>query len=308
VRRRVRQHITEKDNDMRAIHLASAPVSWGIMEETDNTHWPTWQKVLDDISALGFEGTELGPYGFYPTDPAQLRDELARRNLILTSAFVPIGWFEPGRQVNDIKLARNVAGLLRALNCPYIVVADSVRAPGDTLEPDRAAWQAAAKLMESLAREFKQIGLDTVFHLEAGSHLETPAHMDLLAELTDPALVGICLDTGHHAYSLGDPRQAIAKHGKRIRYVHLKDLNPEVGRRVREEGLDFYTAVRQGIFPPIGSGAVDAVGIVNDLNAMGYEGWIVVEQDTLDPHDAQGRTPLEAVGISRRYLREKLNL
>src|SRR5262249_48241025 len=170
------------------------------------------------------------------------------------------------------------------------------------------AWHKAAQLMESLAREFKQSGLDTVFHLEAGSHLETPAHMDLLADLTDPALIGICLDTGHHAYSDGNPREALKKHGKRIRYVHLKDLNADVARRVHKEVLDFYSAVRAGIFPPIGSGSVDIRGFLDDLKASGYEGWIVVEQDTLDEHDAQGRTPLEAVGISRNYLRQTLGI
>jgi len=289
------------------IQLATAPVSWGIMEETDSTHWPTWQRVLDDIQALGFDGTELGPYGFYPTDAGQLRAELTRRHLTLTSAFVPIGLFNPARQEADIQLARHVAALLRALDCPYIVLADAMKPP-DAPEPDRPAWEKAARLMESLAREFRQMGLDTVFHLEAGSQLETPAHMDLLAELTDPALVGICLDTGHHAYSGGDPRQAIAKHGGRIRYVHLKDLNKSVARRVQTEGLDFYKAVNMGIFPPVGSGDVDIAGVIGDLRALGYDGWIVVEQDTLGTHDAAGRTPFEAVGISRRYLKETLGL
>jgi inosose dehydratase len=289
------------------IRLATAPVSWGIMEETDDSHWPTWQQVLDDIARLDFNGTELGPYGFYLTDAKQLRDELARRKLTLTSAFVPIGLFNPPRQEADMNLARKVAALLKALDCPYIVLADAMKPP-NAPEPDRAAWEKAARLMESLAREFKTMGLDTVFHLEAGSQLETPAHMDLLAELTDPNLIGICLDTGHHAYSNGDPRAAIVKHGKRIRYVHLKDLNREVARRVHEEGLDFYTAVKQGIFPPIGTGDVDIAGIINDLRAASYDGWIVVEQDMLGTHDAAGHTPFEAVGISRRYLKEQLGL
>jgi inosose dehydratase len=264
--------------------------------------------VLDEIAQLGFEGTELGPYGFYPTDPAQLRDELARRSLTLTSAFVPIGLFEARRQEADIHIARDVAKLLHGLHCPYIVLADSMRPAGDTQEPDMAAWRKAAALMEALAREFKQIGLDTVFHLEAGSHLETPAHMDLLAELTDPALIGICLDTGHHAYSQGDPVQAITQHGPRIRYFHLKDLNESVAQRVRNEGLDFYTAVNQGIFPPIGTGNVDMRAVLDAITTLGYTGWIVVEQDTLGTHDAAGRTPLEAVGLSRKYLRETLGL
>lgn len=293
---------------MAAIHLASAPVSWGIMEETDSTHWPTWQRVLNEIAQLGFNGTELGPYGFYPTDPSQLRDELAQRKLTLTSAFVPVGLFEARRQENDIKLARDVAKLLKALDCPYIVLADAMR-PAGAPDPDKEGWRKAAQLMEDLAREFRnEMGLDTVFHLEAGSRLETPAHMDILAELTDPALIGICLDTGHHAYSDGDPRAAIAKYGKRIRYFHLKDLNPEIARRVKSEGLDFYTAVKQGIFPPIGTGSVDIAGIIDDIKKMGYEGWIVAEQDSLGTHDYAGRTPFEAVGISRKYLRDALGL
>jgi inosose dehydratase len=291
-----------------AIHLATAPVSWGIMEETDSTHWPTWQQVLNEIAQLGFNGTELGPYGFYPTDPAQLRDELARRKLTLTSAFVPIGLFEARRQENDIKLARDVAKLLKALDCPYIVLADAMR-PAGAPDPDAEGWQKAAHLMEDVAREFRNdMGLDTVFHLEAGSRLETPAHMDRLAQLTDPTLIGICLDTGHHAYSGGDPREAIAKYGKRIRYFHLKDLNADIARRVKTEGLDFYTAVREGIFPPIGTGSVDIRGVIDDIKGLGYEGWIVVEQDSLGTHDFAGRTPLEAVKISRKYLQDTLGL
>jgi inosose dehydratase len=291
-----------------AIHLATAPVSWGIMEETDSTDWPTWQQVLDEIAGLGFNGTELGPYGFYPTNPAQLRDELSQRSLTLTSAFVPIGLFETRRQEDDIKLARDAATLLKALDCPYIVLADAMR-PAGAPDADTGDWRKAAQLMERLAREFRdEMGLDTVFHLEAGSRLETPAHMDLLADLTDPSLIGICLDTGHHAYSGGDPRAAIAKHGSRIRYFHLKDLNESVAQRVKTEGLDFYSAVRQGIFPPIGKGSVDIGGVIDDIKALGYEGWIVVEQDSLGTHDYAGRTPFEAVGISRKYLRDTLGL
>src|SRR5215470_15908315 len=123
------------------------------MEETDSTHWPTWQQVLDEIARLDFNGTELGPYGFYPTDAAQLRDELSQRNLTLTSAFVPVGLFEPGRQASDLKIARDTAKLLKALNCPYIVLADAMR-PAGAPDPDTDGWHKAAQLMEALAREF----------------------------------------------------------------------------------------------------------------------------------------------------------
>src|SRR5262249_14916404 len=118
------------------------------MEETDSTYWPTWKQVLDEIAALDFNGTELGPYGFYPTDPAQLRGELGKRNLTLTSAFVPVGLFEARRQEADIKLARDVAKLLKALDCPYIVLADAMR-PAGAPDPTAEDWRSAAQLMES---------------------------------------------------------------------------------------------------------------------------------------------------------------
>lgn len=282
------------------IRVASAPVSWGVMEETDVAVWPPPGQVLDEITAAGYQGTELGPYGYYPTSVDALRSTLAGHKLTLTSAFVPLRWFQPQRLQGDITALMDVARLLAALHCPFIVVADGMAEPGET-PPNEAAWKAAAVAMEDVARQLQGLGLRTVFHLEAGSHLATPEDQGHLCSLTDPDLVGICLDTGHYAYSFGDPREAVRVYGRRIRYVHLKDVDPAVRERVSSQGPDFYTAVRSGIFTPLGRGCAEIAGVVAGLLSLGYEGWLVAEQDVLMPL-ATGKTPLENARLSRQFL------
>jgi inosose dehydratase len=284
------------------IQIASAPVSWGVMEETDTSVWPKPQQVLGDIAAAGYAGTELGPYTFYPIDPSELRATLHDHQLTLTSAFVPLRWFQPHRLPADIDALMNVARLLAALDCPFIVIADGMAEPGAAV-PNDQAWQTAAHAMEDVARRLQRLSLRTVVHLEAGSHLATPEDQERLCALTDSGLIGICLDTGHYAYSYGNPRDAVRQYGSRIRYVHLKDVDAAVRDRVSREQLDFYAAVRSGVFTPLGQGCADIAGVVSGLLSQGYEGWMVAEQDVLMPLSG-GRTPLANARESRAFLRE----
>lgn len=284
------------------IQVASAPVNWGVMEETDAAVWPPPSQVLEEIVLAGYHGTELGPHGYYPTEPQRLAATLKTHGLTLTSAFVPLRWFQPDRLPADIDALMSVANLLSALHCPFVVIADGVAQPSEPA-PNESAWKSAASAMENVAGHLQQLRLQTVVHLEAGSHLATPEDQDRLCALTDPALIGICLDTGHYAYGFGHPRDAIRQYSRRIRYVHLKDVNPVVRERVKHEGLDFYTAVRSGVFTPLGQGCAEISGVVSDLLSAGYNGWLVAEQDVLMPL-VNGMTPLENARKSRNFLRE----
>jgi inosose dehydratase len=272
------------------------------MEETDTSVWPTAGRVLEEIALAGYDGTELGPGGYLPAEAAQLRSTLDAHRLTLTSAFVPLRWFQPDKLPADIEALLKVARLLAALDCPFVVVADGMALSGES-SPDDAAWKKTASAMENVAREVEGLGLQLVFHLEAGSRLATPDDQAKLCALTDPELVGICLDTGHYAYSFGNPRDAVRQYGKRIRYVHLKDVDPVVRQRVARDGLDFYAAVRSGVFTPLGCGCAEIAAVVSDLLSIGYEGWLVAEQDVLMPL-GNGQTPLENARKSRDFLRQ----
>ncbi len=83
-------------------------------------------------------------------------------------------------------------------------------------------------------------------HPHADTHIDTPANVARFLDATDPALVSLCLDTGHYAYCGGDSVEAIETFGERIGYLHLKQVDPRVLAEVRAEELPFGPAVAAG--------------------------------------------------------------
>ena len=98
--------------------------------------------------------------------------------------------------------------------------------------------------------------------------------------------------------------RAIAKAAEgRVAHVHLKDVDEAMAKQVRSGELAFRQAVIDGIFKPLGEGAVDIAGFVGTLEDAGYEGWYVLEQDcVLDADPAPGEGPLGDAKKSFDYL------
>lgn len=290
--------------------IATAPVSWGIIEvEGFGTSRP-YGEVLDQMQEAGYEGTELGPYGYFPTDPNVLRAELSRRQLQLVTAFVPIPLSEPEHFEKGLAHIARVADLLCALGASLLVLADALHptrmeragrvAPEDGLTETQ--WRDAVALLHRAAQLCRARGLRVAFHHHAGTFVETPEEVERLCALTDPELIGLCLDTGHYVYGGGDPVAAVRKYGQRIWHVHAKDVTASVLARLRREPIAFLEAVREGVFCPLGEGLVDFPALLQELKACGYTGWIVVEQD-VDPSRSEG-DPLRDALRSRIYVQE----
>jgi len=91
------------------IKIGTAPVSWGIMEAEGWNGHQAYARVLDEMAEAGYEGTELGPYGYLPTEPERLIAELSSRGLRLVSAFVPVHLAEARRHETDFHEAIKVA-------------------------------------------------------------------------------------------------------------------------------------------------------------------------------------------------------
>lgn len=297
------------------IKVGTAPVSWGIMEaECWNGH-QAYARVLDEMAEAGYEGTELGPYGYLPTDPERLIAELSSRGLRLVSAFVPVHLAESQRHETDFNEAMKIAKLLARAGAPLIVMADEmggdrmsvagrVDEERDGMSEDQ--WRGAVEILSRIARACRGLGLVTAFHHHAGTLVETPAEIERLCASTDPSLIGLCLDSGHYMYGGGDPVNAVKKYGSRILHLHLKDVRREVLQSVREDGVGFLDAVRRGVFCELGEGAVDVPAITQGLMNCGYEGWALVEQDV--DADQPGVNPYESALRSRQYLREVIGL
>src|SRR5262245_59082778 len=94
------------------MRVANAPCSWGVLEFESAALTPSAAQVLDEIAATGYVGTELGDWGFLPTDPRALAAELERRKLALAAAFVDVPLTEPAAHDSGEATAIRTARLL----------------------------------------------------------------------------------------------------------------------------------------------------------------------------------------------------
>lgn len=294
------------------IKIANAPCSWGVLEFDLEGKAVGYSLVLDEMQKTGYAGTELGDWGFMPTDPVNLKEELGKRELTLLGAFVPVALKDRSTHAQGIAAALKVARLLAAVEgaSPFIVLADdNGKVPLRTQNAGRvtpemgltdAEWEAFAEGTNKIARAVKdETGLRLVFHHHCAGYVETPQEVDKLFELTDPALVGLCLDTGHYQFAGGDPLAFLKQNAGRVWHMHFKDCQPEVAKRSREEGWDYFKSVAEGVFCELGEGAVDFPAIKAELEKQGFKGWIVVEQDVLPGMGS----PYESASRNREYLK-----
>ena len=271
------------------IQIANAPCSWGALEFDLDGKTLGYQQVLDEMAETGYAGTELGDWGFMPVVPEELRSILKSKNLELLGAFVPVALADEEKHEAGIELALRTAGLMHhaGYTDAFIVLADE----NGTVEERRIVpemglddrqWSTFATGAGRVARAVKDtFGMRTVFHHHCGGYVETPQEVSKLMELTDPELLGLCLDMGHYAFGGGDPVKALENYYARIWHVHFKDYDPGVGLDSREHGYDYFKSVEEGVFCELGKGAVDFRSIVSILKERGFDGWIVVEQDVL---------------------------
>lgn len=293
------------------IKVANAPCSWGALEFELEGKAPDYVQVLNEIAETGYEGTELGDWGFMPTDPQKLAEEIHGRNLKLLGAFVPVALKNPEAHQPGIDVAVRTARLLAAVegDLPFIILADengsiserTKHAGRVTLDMglSDSEWQVFAEGAEKVAAAVKkETGLRTAFHHHCAGYVETPDEIETLMSLTDPDLLGLVFDCGHYRFGGGDPVNGLRKYAKRVWHFHFKDYQPAIGRQAAREGWDYFQSVSAGVFCELGKGDVDFPALLAELDRLGYEGWGVVEQDVLP---GMGK-PKESAQRNRQYL------
>jgi inosose dehydratase len=284
------------------IRVANAPVSYGVFELTvdrlSNQLGP--DDLLAAIAGAGYEGTELGPPGFLG-EPDTLRERLERFGLELPGGYVPLRLSDPEHRDEDEATLERTLDLLEAGGgrAARPVLADA----GSRGRPrlDDAGWRRLAESVARAAELARARGFEPTFHHHAGTFIETPAEVERLLELTD---VGLLLDTGHLAVGGGDPVQGLRDWRDRIDYVHLKDVRLDVLR----DSADLAEAWRRGFFCELGAGDVDLAAFLAELEAGGYSGWLVVEQDWVPGPDDEPTKPVDAQARNRRWLADHAGL
>ena len=278
------------------IKIANAPCSWGALEFDleEKSEEIGFEQVLDEIKETGYVGTELGDWGFMPTAPELLKTEIEKRNLDLLGAFVPVGLADESNHKSGITAALKVAELMykAGFKKAFIILADDNAAvPHRTknagrIQPSmglsKKQWETFAKGAENIAKVVKEtFGMRTVFHHHCAGYVETPKEVKKLLKLTDPKLLGLCLDMGHYAFGGGDPVEALKLYEDRIWHIHFKDFDPNAAALSRKSNGDYFDAIKRGVFCELGKGVVNFKVIVDLLNKQNYNGWVVVEQDIL---------------------------
>lgn len=297
------------------IKVGNAPVSWGVMEVAGWGEQIPYSRVLDEIAEAGYAGTELGPYGYFPTEPSKLTPELSKRGLQLVASFIPVPLAHSERHEAGYQEALQVAELLSQSGARLIVLADEMSkarmAVSGRVDDSRdgmsdSEWKGAAKILTRIAESCREMELTAVFHHHGGTFIETPQEIARLCEITDPDLLGLCLDTGHYFFGGGDPLDAVRLYGTRIRHLHLKDVQLPVLEAARRDEVGFLDAVRRGVFCELGEGTVNLKQVIQDLSAIGYSDWAIVEQD-VDTRNSDVK-PFESAVRSRQYLRNVIGI
>jgi inosose dehydratase len=286
----------------RRLLLGSCPDSWGVWFADDPQQTP-WNRFLDELADVGYEWLELGPYGYLPTDPAQLTDELGSRGLKVAGGTMHglSGLHRAGDFEAIVAQSRKVAALTSAVGAQHLIFVpvpgyrDDVT--GAYLEPAELTedeWGTLIRSANELGRIIAgEYGVRLQFHPHADSHVETQAQTERFLDETDPAYVSLCLDTGHLAYRRASSVEIIQKYPDRIGYVHIKQMDPAIVEKAEAEDLAFGQAVAMGASCEPPQGLPDVPSVVAALSGLEAELFVVVEQD-MYPVDFDKPKPIAA--------------
>ena len=281
------------------IKIAGAPISWGVCEVAGWGYQLEPARVLREMRGAGLSATELGPDGFLPSDTEELKAVLQSHELACVGGFVPVVLHDVGHDPAD-----DLAGPLTALcaaGAGVVVLAAATGAEGYDSRPvlDDGQWATMLSNLDRLAGIASERGLLAVLHPHVGTMVETRADVErVLAGSSIP----LCLDTGHLLIGGTDPLELAKAVPNRIAHTHLKDVDAALAAKVQSGELTYTEAVKAGMYTPLGTGDVDIAGIVSVLRDNGFDGWFVLEQDTILDGEPTGQGPVRDVLASVEYL------
>lgn len=284
--------------------MATAPISWGICEV------PGWgvqlpvDRVLSEMSQMGFPATELGSEGYLPSSPAELTSVLSEYNLDLLAAFVPMLVHDASEADETLRRAEDMAALLKETGATYFNTSPVTTwdwAPRRELT--EAEWAHTWMMFDRIEDICNAHGLIQVLHEHVGTIVETKQEIQ---RTVDNSGIRFVLDTAHFAVGGYDPVDFVDNHADRVGLVHIKDCNLAMAQKLNDGEITLMEAVQAGLFPNVGRGDLDIDRVIASLESKGYDGWYVLEQDTAitGEEPAPGKGPIEDVQANVDYLRE----
>ncbi len=292
------------------LKIANAPCSWGVERPKDPMN-PNWETVLDQNKAAGFKGIELGPAGFFPEDPNILGPALAERELQLTAGVVFRPFHDPNAWDEVLDGAHRTFKALVAHGANTGVLIDSIAAeraltsgrPKESRRLDNRDWAAMMQRVETIAKIGSlEYGLDIALHGHAAGFIEYQDEIENTLDSIDEKYLSLCIDTGHCLFAGFDPVAFYTQHQARTTYLHFKDTDPIVKARVIRDRVNFYDAIKQGLFCNLGKGECDFKSLFRGMEQAQFEGWATVEQEC----DPLSDTTLMDATANYQFITEQL--
>ncbi|WOS66268.1 sugar phosphate isomerase/epimerase family protein [Sinorhizobium fredii] len=301
------------------ITITTAPCCWGV-DDVKNPNLPAWERVFEEAAVAGYGGLELGPYGYVPLESERVAKALQDRKLFIVAGTIFDDLVSPANRASLLRQTDEICAVITRLPQPQQVPGQRFKTPYLTVmdwghderdyaagHSDRAprlldeAWNGMVANIKAIAElASRKYGVRAVIHPHAGGYIEFADEIERIASDVPAELAGFCIDTGHTHYAGMNPVETLKTYADRLDYVHLKDIDEQVFRRVLGEKIRFFEACAQGVMCPIGRGVIDYPAVKRALEEIGYHGFITVEQER-DPLSVAGS--LADVKESRDYLR-----
>ena len=245
--------------------------------------------TLKEIKEIGYDGVEFA--GLYGNSPEAIRDMCAEIGLVPISAHVPY--------LDMVKDPEGILSQYATIGCKYVAV------PYLTPEyrPGAEKWDEVVENVKMLGAVAKKLGITLLYHNHDFEFvtLDGKYALDRLYEAVSADLLETELDVCWVNVGGEVPAEYIKKYAGRVPVVHLKDFYGEKSDDMYELiGIEKKAPKRPSGFEfrPVGYGLQDVPAITASAVESGAK-WFVVEQDNA----SQGRTQMEAIRLSREYLK-----
>ena len=293
---------------MKGIRIGTAPVSFGFYGEKGKGQPEVGRRVLAAMAAGSYEGTELAAAGLFGT-LENIADNFRNASMATIGAYTGLYLSRPELDASDLQRLHASCQELRASGAELSILADEgsplllehpARDPNDrSLALDDTGWRYLAQNLTQAMEIARGYGLATSFHPHISTFVESPWEIERMLESTD---ISLTVDTGHLLLAGADPAECISSWGDRINHVHYKDVNVKVLEDARREGRKDFDVWWADVSVPLGTGGVNFSAVTDALVQGSYQGWIVIEQDTV----LADLSDLEALGVEQGRNREWL--
>ncbi|MGO1435893.1 MAG: TIM barrel protein [Canibacter sp.] len=282
--------------------IASAPISWGVIEV------PNWgvqlepSRVLTEMSELGITATEFGPEGFLPADAEGRVRVLSEYGMQAVGGFFPSVMFRADE--DPLPAIEKELEAYVAAGATVLVLSADTGQEGydDRPELTEAEWDTLLTNLDRAVDAAANVGVTAVLHQHMGTVVQTPEETE---RVLNGSKIGLCLDTGHYALGGGDSLALLEQYADRVDHVHMKDVSFEIADRVKAGEIDYREGVRQGMYQALGAGDARVREVVQALKGANYSGWYVLEQDYVVENDADADRALDDARRSVAFIKEE---